>query len=249
MLSTLKIDKNTPIPLYFQLKELLLREIEAGNYPVGATIPTEMEISEQLAISRTTVRQAITELVQEGWLYRVKSKGTFVAQPKIQQDFIQRLEKYDEQIIRSGKTPATELLECKVIKATDNIAASLQLTVKDKVIFIHRRRFADEEPIVTIKTYIPYDLCNFILDYDLSKNSLYDTLSQKEETHIYYVKRLVEAVAATREDSQHLNIKTGKPIQSFVSTGYNSSDRPIEYSLARYRGDRNSFEITVFPKE
>ena len=77
MLEEKKLDKNVPIPLYYQLKRLILEDIENGTYPIGSDIPTELQLSEMFDISRTTVRQAITELVQEGRLYRVKSKGTF----------------------------------------------------------------------------------------------------------------------------------------------------------------------------
>ena len=87
MLEAKKIDKNTPIPLYFQLKSLLLAEIEDGTYLADSLIPTEKELCDMFHISRTTVRQALAELVQEGYLYRVKSKGTFVARPKIRQDY------------------------------------------------------------------------------------------------------------------------------------------------------------------
>ena len=93
-----RIDKTVPIPLYFQLKELVLSEIKEGNYKSGDMIPTEKEISDSFGISRTTVRQAITELVQEGWLYRVKSKGTFVSQPKITQNFIRKIESFNDQM-------------------------------------------------------------------------------------------------------------------------------------------------------
>ena len=108
-----KINKNTPVPLYFQLKTLILDEIKSGRYKVGDAIPTEKELSEMFEISRTTVRQAVMELVQEGWLYREKSKGTFVAQPKIRQDFIQKIESFNDQITRSGMTPSTEVLALK----------------------------------------------------------------------------------------------------------------------------------------
>lgn len=79
ILESNRIQKDIPIPLYYQLKELILSEIKNGNYPGGSIIPTESEICSFFHISRTTVRKAITELVQEGHLYRVKSKGTFVA--------------------------------------------------------------------------------------------------------------------------------------------------------------------------
>ena len=93
-----KLDKDIPIPLYFQLKEIILKQIRDGTYQVEDAIPTEKELSEMYNISRTTVRQAITELVQEGWLYRVKSKGTFVRTPKISQSFIQAIGSFNDQI-------------------------------------------------------------------------------------------------------------------------------------------------------
>ena len=96
MLGDQKLDRSVPIPLYFQLKGVLLDAIKSGEYQVDSMIPTEKELSEMFQISRTTVRQAITEMVQEGWLYRIASKGTFVARLKIKQDFIKRLETFNE---------------------------------------------------------------------------------------------------------------------------------------------------------
>lgn len=242
------INKSIPIPLYFQLKTLIMDEIKSGTYKVGNAIPTEKELSERFQISRTTVRQAITELVQEGWLYRVKSKGTFVTQPKISQDFIKKLESFNDQILRAGMTPSTEVLELKVIKASLTIAKALEIQENDSVIYLHRKRLADNEPIVTIQTYMPYESCSFVMEHNLQEERLYSILGQNVETAVFRVKRVVEAVEANRLDQQHLNMKTGKPIQHFTSTGYNTYGKPIEFSLARYRGDRNSFEIVVFPE-
>lgn len=241
------IDKTTRIPLYFQLKELIVKEIRDGAYQKDSLIPTEKEISEFYGISRTTVRQAISELVQEGWLYRIKSKGTFVSHPKLNQDFIQQLESYDVQIRRSGMVPSTEVLELKTIKATSGIAASLKIDISDRVIFLFRRRFANEEPMVTIKTYLPYDKCSFILKHDFNREALYKVLAQADSTEIKYVNRVVEAAEAAKPDESYLNLKSGKPIQMVTSIGYNAYNCPIEYSIARYRGDRNSFRITVYP--
>ncbi|MDF2655801.1 MAG: GntR family transcriptional regulator [Bacillota bacterium] len=242
------IDKSVPIPLYFQLKQLILSEIQNGTYKSGDIIPTENEISDAFKISRTTVRQAVTELVQEGWLYRVKSKGTFVSLPKINQDFIKKLESFNDQILRSGMEPSTEVLEFKVIPATDDVAKHLEVKENESVIYLHRKRLADGEPIVTIKTYLPYSVCSFVMDHDLKQERLYGILSESPATTVFRVERIVEAVEATSEDATLLKIKKGKPIQYFASTGYNTFGKPIEYSLARYRGDRSTFEITVFPE-
>lgn len=242
------IDKTVPIPLYFQLKQLILSEIKNGTYKSGDVIPTENEISDAFQISRTTVRQAVTELVQEGWLYRVKSKGTFVSLPKINQDFIKKLESFNDQILRSGMEPSTEVLEFKAIPATEVVAKHLGIKENDSVIYLHRKRLADGEPIVTIKTYLPFEECSFVLDHNLEQERLYGILSQSSATTVFRVERIVEAVEAIAEDVNLLNIKKGKPIQHFTSIGYSTFGKPIEYSLARYRGDRNSFEITVFPE-
>lgn len=243
------IDKSVPVPLYFQLKELLLAEIKNGSYPVDSVIPTEKEISEFFAISRTTVRQAITELVQEGHLYRVKSKGTFVKQPKINQDFIQRLESFDEQILRSGMQPSTRLLDFQLMEAPPEVAERLQLKEEKRVFYIYRMRFANELPIVTLRTYVPYQVCPELGLYDFEKESLYGVLSRRPETRVHHVTRLVEAVEADAEDESYLHIRKGKPIQHFTSIGCTEQGTPVEYSLARYRGDRSSFQVTVYARE
>jgi GntR family transcriptional regulator len=171
MLGEGKLNKAVPIPLYFQLKEAILNEMKNGTYKSDDLIPTEKELSDMFQISRTTVRQAITELVQEGWLYRIKSKGTFVSKPKINQSFIQALGSFNDQIIKSGRTPQTELFDFKIMTAPENVAEVLKLQPKDKVIFIHRKRCADSDPIVMVKTYLPYKKCSFVMDHDLAKES------------------------------------------------------------------------------
>lgn len=240
-----KIDKSVPIPLYYQLKELIMEEIRKGNYNSGDVIPTEKNISDFFQISRTTVRQAITELVQEGWLYRVKSKGTYVAQKKIQQDFMQKLETYEDQMKRLGVVPHTEVLEFRVVYAPHVVAEKLQVPEKSEVIYLYRKRFADEIPIVLVETYLPLEDCEFLLDRDMQNESLYKNLSRTEITRIYCVKRVVEAVEASTNDVKLLNIKKGKPVQKFETIGFNVFGKPIEYSIARYRGDYNRFEVMI----
>lgn len=245
MLENHKLDKSIPIPLYFQLKTLLLEEIKNNEYPVDSLIPTEKEISEMFGISRTTVRQAITELVQAGWLYRIKSKGTFVARVKIKQDFIKRLEPFNEQIERTGRVPSTEVLAFETVPMPEPVAQVFGVDPGTKALYLHRRRCADGEPIVTVETYLPLESCAFALNHDMAKESLYHTLSTRESTRICRVNRILEAVAANSRDVERLNMVRGKPVQLFKTIGYNSINEPIEYSIARYRGDRNKFEIDL----
>lgn len=242
------IDKKVPVPLYFQLKELILKEIKSGSYPEGSMIPTEKELGDMFQISRTTVRQAIAELVNEGWLYRVKSKGTFVSRPKIQQDFMNKIESFTTEMERKGFSVSTEVLDFKVTQADEITAGALKLKAGDKVIYLYRKRCTDGEPIVTIETFLPYKDCEFLMGTDFTHTTLYSKLDESEETRIDYMVRKAQAVGATAADAKLLNMKKGEPIHFFISTGFNKYGKPIEYSLSRYRGDRSEFEVTVVRK-
>ena len=241
-----ELDKSIPVPLYFQLKSLILEEIKSGKYETDSLIPTEMELSERFDISRTTVRQAVTELVQEGWLYRVKSKGTFIAPKKMTQDFLQKLETFADEMERLGIIPTTKVLESGVRKADAQVAASLQIPEGDEVFYLRRLRFGDGEPVAIMETYLPYDRCAFLEKVDLEKNSLYESMKVNPGTRIVCARRLVEAIAAGREDAAFLQVKKGAPLQRTHTVGFNRMKEPLEYSVARYRGDRSSFELYVY---
>lgn len=240
------LDKRVPIPLYFQLKELIVEEIKSGKYEVDSLIPTEKELSEQFDISRTTVRQAVTELVQEGWLYRIKSKGTFIARQKIRQDFLQRLETFREQMERIGVKPSTQVLEFKRMKASREVAENLQIQEGEGVLYLFRRRFGDQEPVLTVETYIPLSYCAFLEDYDFENCSLYETMAKQKDTRIYRASRYVEAVEANAGDVRYLNIRRGAPIQLVHTVGYTEAGVALEYSIARYRGDMSRFQLDVY---
>ncbi|MDP4108484.1 MAG: GntR family transcriptional regulator [Bacillota bacterium] len=246
MLENKRLDKKVPIPLYFQLKSILLKEIETGEYPVGALIPTENELSDIFEISRTTVRQAITELVQEGHLYRVKSKGTFVSKPKIKQDFIQKIQSFNDEMRNAGKNPGTEILAFEIKTLTEEQSADTHFPANEKVIYLHRKRLADNEPIVRVETYLPYRLCSFILQENFEVESLYKVLSQNPTTKISKVMRIVEAIGADTIDAKTLGIKRGAPVHCFQTFGFNNEGEQIEYSVAHYRGDQSRFQVNVY---
>ncbi len=238
------IDKSTPIPMYFQLKQIILDRITAGELKPGDMIPTELEFIELFDVSRTTVRQAIIELVKEGYLYRTKGKGTFVAKPKIKQDFMQKLEGFAAQMRRLNLTPRTEVLSMEVIPAPEWVAIGLNIYEGDQVIKMTRLRYADEEPVVIVDTYLTEN-CKFITESDLEKFSLYSLLSRTPETRVVMVERQVEAVLPTEEDIKILRMPAGEAIQLVTTTGYNEEGTPVEYSISHYRGDKNQFIVKL----
>lgn len=239
------MDEGSLIPLYHQLKAIIKKEIQAGKWRPEDMIPTELEFMEYYSISRTTVRQALTDLVKENLLYRKKGVGTFVAKPKIDLQYMSNIVSFNSQIQSAGLTPSTEVIKLDVITADDNIKSEMGLTDEDKVIELIRVRYAEQEPLAVARSYLPCGLCGFIMEYDMEKESLYQTLALRESTRIVRVQRLVEAQLASSEDCKLMKLEKGFPIQSFINKAYNGDGAVIEYCISHYRGDRNKFFVEM----
>ena len=249
MNSAKSIDRNTPIPLYFQLKQIVRGEIEDGYLRPDDMIPTEKELSERYDLSRTTVRQAIQELTQEGLLYRVKVKGTFVARAKDNQSFIQRLKPFDDHIRETGKTPSTEIISCQVVPMPVYICQELQCPRDSKAIELLRVRYADDEPVVYVQTYMPYERCRCLLDDGRDLRHLYVSMSNYRDLKVYKVLQTYEAVTADVRDVRYLKVKKNYPIQLISIIAYTKEGVAVEYSSCRVRGDRNKFQCVVLADE
>ncbi len=134
-----------------------------------------------------------------------------MARVKIKQDFIKRLETFNEQIERTGCKPSTRMLAFEVVTMPERVAAHFDMPAGEKCIYLHRVRFADADPIVTVETYLPYSKCAFVLDHDFSRESLYKVLAASEKTRICRVNRVLEAVAANSQDANLLDVHRGRP--------------------------------------
>ncbi|KLU62277.1 HTH-type transcriptional repressor YvoA [Peptococcaceae bacterium CEB3] len=237
---TLKLNKNIPVPLYYQLKEILLAYIK--SHPnLDSPLPTEVELCNQFGISRPTVRQALNELVNEGYLYRMKAKGTFVVKSKINQDFLISLDTFNHKIRQKGLNPSTKVIMAKVVESETKVSEALGLPPKSNIIQLLRLRFADKEPIVIVNTYLPYDRCPNLLERDLEKVSLYETLEKEYGLTIYQANRTLEATVAGEYEANLLRVEKGAPIQFLETIAYLGDGTPIEFSLAKYRGDCHKF--------
>jgi len=244
MFANKSIDKSTPIPLYYQLKQLIAKMIEDGELMPGDLIPTEQEFNEMFEISRTTTRQALSELVREGHLYRVKGKGTFVAKQKLSQDFMQRLEPFNTQISRLNRTPSTKVLCFEKRKAGPVEAKLFGIKAGEPLLYLERLRYADETPIVMVKTFLPSEL-EAILQVDIANVGLYQYLKKTKTFQVVRVTREVEAILSSPAEEKLLSIPPRTAIQFTTTMGYNQDYRLIEYSLAYYRGDMNKFNIEL----
>jgi len=239
------INRASPVPYYYQLKEIIKAQIQKGHWPPGAQIPSEPQLCEMFGVSRTVVRQALGELVAEGYLSKQKGRGTFVAKPKIAGSLVQRLTGFHEDLVRRGLVPRTKVLSQSVIPAPETVADYLDIAAGTPVIRIERLRFVEGEPLLLVVTYIPYSLCPGLAQEDLTDQSLYQVLEEKYGIQLARGRRMLEAIAATESEAQLLGIKPGAPLLYLRSITYMSNGRAVEYYEAKHRGDRSMLEVEL----
>ena len=239
------IDHSSPLPYYFQLKELLVNEIKKGRLKPGQQIPSEFKLCEQFRVSRTVVRQAISSLVQSGYLNREKGRGTFVTKPKITENLFQNLTGSYEDMLSRGIKLVTKVLEQTKCEADSEILERLKLEPGEPVIKIKRLRFISSEPIALVTTYLPYKICPSLLEENLTNQSLYGVLGEKYDLRIAHGRRSLEAVSADRKTAALLEVKVGTPLMLLNSISYLEDGRPIEYFSALHRGDRSKFVVSL----
>lgn len=240
-----QLDRSIPIPLYFQLENRILEDIRTGKYPIGNKLPTENELKEMYSVSRATVRQAVNELVQKGWVERNGNKGTFVTSPKQKLVNVHTSEPFNDQIRRAGMHPMTEVLELKIVTADRHIAQLLEIKERERVIYMLRRRFVDQTAIVTMENYLPYGKCSFVLDHDFTRESLNEVLHQQEQTKPVIVKQTAEAQIANRKDICYFGIDKAIPVMHVLSYDRNAYGEIVSYNVQRYRGDYVKLEVEL----
>lgn len=239
------IDKSSIIPYYHQLKEHLKDLIEENELKEGEQIPSEAELCRDYGVSRTVVRQALNDMVNEGLLTRHKGKGTFVAGPKIIGSLMQNLNGFYKDMIVKDFNIRTEVRQFSVVEAGKKVAARLQRKTGDRLFKIDRLRFVNDEPIVYVVTYIPFDLCPDLIHEDLANQSLYAVMEEKFSLEIASSRRTIEAVGAAEEVALLLDMELSAPIFLLKSISFLKDGRPVEYYEAKHRGDRIGFEVEL----
>jgi GntR family transcriptional regulator len=234
------LDSTSPIPLYYQLKQFIIDQITSGALKAGDRVPSEAEIGEQFKVSRTTVRQAYSELVNLGFLTRMHGKGTFVSLPRIQQR-LTSLTSFSQDMRARSQHPGARILRFETIPAPGNVATPLQITVGKPVIILRRLRLADDTPIAVETSYLVHDLCSGILNEDLENQSLYEMLSQKYQVIPTRALQALEATSSPAEEARLLQIRKGGPVLHIQRTTFNQNGVPFEQVESYYRGDRYLF--------
>ena len=237
------LDVNSPIPLYFQLQEILRRMILDGEYNPGDLIPSEKELQKLYSVSRITVRNAINGLVFEDLLIKKQGHGTMVAFPRMLEDGNSTLQSFTEKMEQQGLKISTEVLDVMRIPATERISEHLNIKTGEEIIYSKRLRKVDGEPIALFENY----LCTGtgVTEKDNFSGSIYNLFEKKYGIKISGAEKVIEADVARTEDASLLNIPTGDPILIIRNTTYDSENNPIEHAEGIYRADSYKYLVRL----
>ena len=235
------IDKNSAIPLYFQLYTYIKTCIDENEIVNGDHLPTEDDLTFRLGISRPTIRQAYKELESKGYVRRQRSKGTVVTKPKVYDKFLSTLVSFRNELEMRGDVVITKVLDLKVIENHDLPSEILQ---SNKLVFLRRARYSGKTPISYIESYLLYDRCKELLQYDFEKDSLYARMKELGYP-IVSVKRIIGTEECNKETAKWLKMRTKDTILISRTTGRSEDGTNVEYTLDRYNGAISNFQVEL----
>lgn len=231
------LNKNTPIPLYYQLKQWVIEQIERGDLKPGDVIPSERELSERFEISRMTVRQALLELVIEGKLVREKGKGTYVASPKINQGLL-KLTSFSEDMLSRGMKPGALVVDISVKPVFPSILQKLGMNPDDKLLVVTRLRMANDKPMALESTHLPLSRFPKLEHQDFNNMSIYQYLEDHYGVVTAFASQTIEVGMPSDDEASLLKMTKDVPVLLIERFTYGENRVPIEFVKSAYRGDR-----------
>lgn len=237
----LSLDRDSRVPLYFQLAQQLEAAIGDGRLSPGDRIDTETELAERLGLGRPTVRQAVQELVSKGLLVRRRGVGTQVVDAQFRRPLA--LTSLHDDLAAADHRPTTRVLDLHPVSAEGMVAGALRVPVGTDLTYLERLRLQRDEPLAIMRNWLPTDVV--ALDTAaLESTGLYELL-RRGGVHLRIAHQRIGARAATRSDARLLDVSTGAPLLTMERTTFDDSGRSVEYALHCYRADAHTFDTTL----
>lgn len=234
----MKIERDSPIPLYHQVMEILETKIATGEWREGHQLPTESELANQFDISNITVKRAVLELVDKGLLYRQRGKGTFVA-PQLKEGDLYKLLTFGSEEEYPHKT-----IEFSIQEAGERVSSLLNIKESDSIVKVIRLKLEDEKPIGIEHTYLNHQICPSITQ-NMIENQLFYNALKMQNIKLGKAKIYFSAIFASEEQGRLLELETGTPLISVKRITYTESEEIIEYSTFIIRQDHAHYFIEV----
>lgn len=235
----MKLDPRNPLPLHVQLKKSIVHSINKGYYQ--DKIPSERELTEQYEISRTTVREAVSQLVQEGILEKKHGKGTFISIKPIH-DWLGHLSSTSETVSKMGMKPGAKLLKHGIVPSPFPVKS---ITEEKEMYLIKRIRYADEIPLAIETHYYPVSIGQKLAKLDIESGTIYDLLENELQLQLSEADQIITSSRLKEEDAVLLGIDKAENTLQTERFLTDSDGCLIEYYTANYRADMYSFHIKL----
>ena len=240
------IDRASPVPFYFQLAELLEHEIVSGRWAPGSRLPSEPELCGHFRLSRTTVRQALGRLEQEGLIARRKGQGTFVEETRPRSWLLQSAEGFfQEEVDRMGRTVTSKILRVERGPLPPFATHALTLPHGSDGVTLERVRSIDGLVAMYVVNYLPASVATTVLTIDDPNESLYQRLKERDGLEVAGGRRTVESVRAARKLAELLEVEQGAPLLFIESVSWDRTLQPFDSYQTWLRTDRMKIEIQV----
>lgn len=233
-------------PIYIQIRDILFEKISSGEFKSDDQLPSERELSETYKISRMTARNVLTQLVDSGYAYRLKGKGTFVKLPNIERDFV-KLSGFSQMLKSKGIKPSNKIVNSEIIVADKKIASLLETRIGTKVYKIVRIRYGNNIALALEYSYLPVDLFENLLQYDFERDSLYKVIEEDYKYKLKYSKQWIKITTLNKNESKLLNVNENTPVFLLESISYDMDENVIESTLSLNIGDRTAFYTELWP--
>ena len=237
------IDKNSKMPIYCQIEDWIKSQIEKNRFEIDKMIPSERDLMDLLGVSRHTIRQAVGNLVNEGHLYRLAGKGTFVKD----RDLIYKESRYTsftEDMEQLGKKFSNEILTFETIKASESLSNRLLVDIDDPVIKVARIRIVDEVPLSYEVYFISKEIVGD-MKKDVFEGSLISYYEEELNLRLDHSFETVEAVMVEERTAEKLRMPMNSPLLLIRSKLYLDNGKQVHYVKNYFRGDKYRFNIRL----
>lgn len=237
------IDRQTPIPLYFQMAEDIRQKIHSGDYPDGAKLPSEQELCKVYDVSRSVVRQALQSLSRDALIVSERGRGAFVQQRRVPIALSQRLDPLEKGMMSAGFELRTEILEKKRIQVPEAIAEKIG---EKQAVYLKRARYADGKIFLVVENYLPLSRSEKVLDSEsLDQISLYVFLEENCGILVSSGRRQIQVRRVPEQFATLLGLTPGDRALYNQEITFDESGKPVEYYESWHHPERTQLDIQL----
>jgi len=230
------LNRMNGIPLYRQIQQRLLDQIQSGEFKPTEPLPSIQKIAARMGVSQMTVRQAVRSLCEIGVIYSRQGKGTFISRIKLEKD-CRQIHSFSEVTMSRGATPHSEVISFRIQMPNQETREALALTPEEKVFRLRRVRYADSLPMGIECSCLPVRLCPDLIETFDPATSLYQKLAEQYGIQMAVTNEIFEVGKASVEEARLLQIVPKSPVFLFTRISFLENGKAVEHVKSVYRGD------------